>query len=348
MQNLIRRTLQNLRKAIQGKCNSSASVARDETMLVNSGLRYSIDRFSVFQGVLHIAGWVFIPEKTITKIVLEAGNQSIDLTSFGLSSPDIAIQFGPTANSVRFSEICSVSAMSMVDVADARLVLHTEQDTYTITALGYPRASESGHALYGEFFKRIASRQVGSLLEVGARARSGITRRELVPKGWEYLGLDIMTGENVDLVGDAHELSALFKTKRFQAIMAFSVLEHLLMPWKFVVELNQILEMGAIGIFTTHQCWPLHDSPWDFWRFSDKAWAGLLNPATGFEILDAQMGERAFIVANRFHSSVAFADAHAGYLMSSVLFRKIGETSLRWPVELRSITSTLYPPTPIA
>jgi len=174
-------------------------------------------------------------------------------------------------------------------------------------------------------------------------ARSAVTRRDFVPDSWGYQGMDIIAGPNVDIVGDAHELSSMFPQQRFDAVMAFSVLEHLLMPWKFILELNHILNDGAIGIFTTHQCWPLHDQPWDFWRFSDRAWAGLLNHETGFEIIEASMGEPAFVVAQRCHPVTNFGLQQGGYLASNVLFRKIGPTRLNWPVRLHDIVQTGYP-----
>ena len=109
------------------------------------------------------------------------------------------------------------------------------------------------------------------------------------------------------------------------------------------IELNPVLKKGAIRGFTTHQCWPLHDDPWDFWRFSDKAWDGLLNASTGFSIEQAEMGEPAFIVAQRCHPVTNFDVAHKGFLSSSVIFKKIADTSLEWPVALADITSTTYP-----
>ena len=152
-----------------------------------------------------------------------------------------------------------------------------------------------------------------------------------------------MAGPNVDVVGDAHALSGLYPAEHFEAVMAFSVLEHLLMPWKFVLELNRVLKRDAIGLFTTHQSWPLHDAPWDYWRFSDKAWAGLLNRATGFEIIDAQLGEPAHLVAQRCSPTTAFAARPSAYLASFVLFRKVGGTELEWPVDLQEVTDTRYP-----
>jgi hypothetical protein len=124
--------------------------------------------------------------------------------------------------------------------------------------------------------------------------------------------------------------------------MAFSVLEHLAMPWKFVLELNRVMKVGAPGIFTTHQCWPLHESPWDFWRVSSDAWPALLNGQTGFRIVDTAMGEPAMVVANVLHAVTDFDDQLA-YLGSSVMFEKVADTTLAWPVELEDFLQTSYP-----
>lgn len=161
------------------------------------------------------------------------------------------------------------------------------------------------------------------------------------PESWLYTGFDVLPGENVDVVGDAHHLSKLLPHGRFRAVWALAVLEHILMPWKLVIELNKVMELGGVGYFHTPQTWPLHDRPWDFWRFSSDAWTGLLNNRTGFEIIDAQMGEPAFVVANRWHPVVDFGQG--GCLASSVMFRKISDTTLTWDVDPADLLVKSYP-----
>jgi len=184
----------------------------------------------------------------------------------------------------------------------------------------------------------------GRFLEVGSRARSGISRRTMfTPDGWEYVGFDVLAGENVDVVGDAHEISNYFPPEHFDAVGALAVLEHILMPWKVAIELNKVMKPGAVGFFVTHQTYPVHDQPWDFWRYSDSAWDGILNRATGFEIVDSKMSEPAFIVSKICHAAVDHTERYVGYQASVVVFRKIGPTELSWDVKLQDITSTRYP-----
>jgi hypothetical protein len=305
---------------------------------------FAIDVFAVFGRSLTLSGWA-ADTAGIASIRLRIGAREIPLASFGrVDSSDVVAQMGPQAEGSRFEETIAIDP-SRDDVAGAELIMECRNgQKRTITHLGFPRG-QAATALHQNFHTMLRLLPAGALLEVGSRARSGITRRELVPDGWSYVGMDIMAGPNVDVVGDAHELTALFPQRRFDAVMAFSVIEHLMMPWKFALELNRVLNVGALCLITTHQAWPLHDMPWDFWRFSDRAWGALFNRATGFEIIEAQMGEPTFFVAQRCHAVTNFGTVNQGYLASNVLFRKTGETDLDWPVRLTDVTSTSYPVT---
>ena len=77
------------------------------------------------------------------------------------------------------------------------------------------------------------------VLEIEARARSGITHRERFSPPAKYVGLDISPGPNVDVVGDAQHLSRVV-TGKFDAVFSVATFEHLLMPWKVVLELNKV------------------------------------------------------------------------------------------------------------
>jgi SAM-dependent methyltransferase len=306
-------------------------------------VHHAIERFSVFQGALRIAGWAYVDDGRIETLILRLPDgAAYRLRSFGRRSADLAQRHGPAAARARFDELLRLP-QGPDKIAGATLEIRfAAHPSVILSGLGLA-VNDPTHDLVPRFAHLMALAPPGRLLEVGSRARSGVVRRGMAPAGWTYEGLDVMAGPNVDTVGDAHRLSSLYPPHHFDAVMSYSVLEHLMMPWKFVIELNRVLKPGAIGLFTTHQCWPLHDEPWDFWRFSDTAWLGLLNAATGFEIIEARMGEPAFVVAAKVQPGTAFPETPAGALASFVLFRKIGETTLDWPVELEGLTQTLYP-----
>jgi hypothetical protein len=168
--------------------------------------------------------------------------------------------------------------------------------------------------------------------------------RGIVPDGFDYVGLDIKQGPNVDVVGDAHELTAAVGEQRFDVVFAIAVFEHLAMPWKAVVSINRVMNPGGLVYVGTHQTFPVHEAPWDFWRFSDAAWRSLFNAATGFEILDVAMGEPASIVPLAAKASVWGTETQPAFLTSSVLARKIGEPRVDWDVSLAELgTEVAYP-----
>ncbi|WP_396593663.1 methyltransferase domain-containing protein [Brevundimonas sp. R86498] len=283
-------------------------------------MKYQIEIFTAFDGQLSLAGWV---ETAATKLTLHLDDGQI-----------IEV---PTVRDGLIARFHLRSAYSSITPYNAEL--HVGQE-----AIGQLYSTvDLAHGLYPRFFEALP--KTGALLEIGSRARSGFSRREMTPAGWTYTGLDVLDGENVDVVGDAHRLSKLFPDQRFDAVLSVSVLEHILMPWKLAIEMNRILNVGAVGFFMTHQGWPLHDAPWDFWRFSDQAWRALFNPATGFEIIEAHMGDPVYMVPRHLHAACAYGMDYLSYGASAVLFRKISETTLEWPVELEDIITTSYPST---
>ncbi len=308
-------------------------------------LQFAIDVFAVFNGMLSVSGWVIgaTPIRRLELCSSGLPEGRAQLLSYGsIDSPDVAAQLGPAAATVRFAETLPFTATNEALRDAYLLVRHETGETEIVRGLNVDQQDPAAN-LTARFAGLLRESKAGQLLEVGSRARSQIVRRDIVPPGWGYTGFDVLDGPNVDMVGDAHDLSIAFPQQRFDAVMAFSVLEHLLMPWKFILELNNVLNVGAVGLFTTHQCWPVHDAPWDFWRYSDRAWAGLLNGHTGFEIVSAQMAEPAFIVAQRCHPITNFGYAAGGFLASNVLFRKTGPTRLEWKVSLGDVVSTTYP-----
>jgi len=203
---------------------------------------------------------------------------------------------------------------------------------------------DPGGKLFGRFAAELAARSPGRVLELGSRARSGnVYRGALVPESWEYTGLDIKDGPNVDLVGDAHDLVAAVGQARFDAVFSIATFEHLAMPWRAVVSVNEILEVGGLVYLGSHQAFPLHETPWDFWRFSDQAWRALFNTATGFEILEVAMGEPANVTPTFAKQALLGVSDQPAFLSSSVLARKVGPASVDWIVPTEQIVTEIYP-----
>jgi SAM-dependent methyltransferase len=197
--------------------------------------------------------------------------------------------------------------------------------------------------VFQKFVEGLREINQGQILEIGSRARSGNVYREFVPEAMKYVGMDIVEGPNVDVIGDAHELSRYFAPESFDAVYSIAVFEHLLMPWKVAIELNKILKSGGIAYLSSPQTFNVHEEPWDFFRFSDKAWHALFNKFTGFEIIDAAMGERAYIVGSFLNGMTYRMDRAPAFLNSTVFCRKIGPCNEQWHADLPSLVDSFYP-----
>ncbi len=208
------------------------------------------------------------------------------------------------------------------------------------------KKSSSGRTLLDRFIREINDNEGARLLDLGGRARSGVERRTMFPKA-ECTVLDILPGQGVDIVGDAHAMSALFPPNSFDAIFSVSVFEHLLMPWVVAMEMNAVLKPGGLAFLFTHQTIGMHDQPWDFWRFSDTAWEGLFNRNTGFEILGRTLDDPQYITPHLWSPERGqYLERAVGFLGSSVLLRKVAEPLGQWEsVEVEKLIHTSYPDT---
>jgi hypothetical protein len=182
-----------------------------------------------------------------------------------------------------------------------------------------------------------------TMLDIGGRARSGLLRANDYSEDLNVDVLDILPGNGVTIVCDAHEMSKVIGTAKYDAILCVSVFEHLIMPWKVAVEMNRVLRMGGIALIHTHQTIGMHDLPWDFFRFSSDSWKGMFNHATGFDILGTEQSDPQFIIPFEWSERHREAEKGAGFEGSTVLLRKTSEATVDWPLTAKQVTLDMYP-----
>lgn len=182
-----------------------------------------------------------------------------------------------------------------------------------------------------------------AVLDIGGRERSGPVELQAQLGDVELTIFDLLPGGNVDVVGDAHQLSRHFAPASFDYVISTSVFEHLMMPWRVVLEINRVLRPGGLCFVSSHQSLGLHELPCDFWRFSDSAWRVLFSPPAGFEVIATrQNGTMALLPHQR--RSMEHGDERAvGFESSSVLARKAGEPRADWTVEPEDLGLDRYP-----
>lgn len=337
------RALTNASRATEFQRNNTEMKGSSPRSSSRQELLWSLDELIYFRGRLHARGWAFSPGRTITAVSCKLpSGRCCDAGGYGIESRDIELEYGQEARNCRFAFAIDVPDNEM---AGGITILFRSADgtRFEIKDPGRAIGADPLHRAAAKFWETVQAMTSGSVLEIGSRNRTGQVHRGLVPSSLQYTGFDIVAGKNVDVIGDAHFLSRYFPLKSFDVAFAYSVFEHLLMPWKVVVELNQVMKPGGMIMLTTHQAWPLHEEPWDFWRFSSHAWRGLFNRYTGFEILESVMGEQASIVPHILHSGVVGLDRDRCCLGSLVVARKTGDSNLLWDVDPGLLLDQPYP-----
>lgn len=201
--------------------------------------------------------------------------------------------------------------------------------------------SAEHRAFRDKFIAMLLERPPGLLLEIGARNRTSPDRKPPVPPGWRYEGLDVAPDVWVTIIGDAHNLS--LQRCSVDAIFSGAVFEHLLMPWKVALEMNLVLRIGGLAYVSSHQTFPLHEMPADYWRFSANAWRALFNKDTGFRIIETKMIGPAKVVADVEDQTLRDLHTLPAYLLSMMIAQKTHETILRWDVDPHEVWPLEYP-----
>jgi len=152
------------------------------------------------------------------------------------------------------------------------------------------------HPAAYEHMKRMVEAHVrprftsGCVLDVGSR-RTDLkdkTHRTLFPL-WDYFGLDVRPGDNVDVV--VGELDKDWprwprQIHSFDVVISGQTLEHCRKPWELVSRMAFMLIPNGILLLTAPFMWHLHNHPGDYYRFTGDGLAELCKLA-GLTVLES-------------------------------------------------------------
>ncbi|MDB5595603.1 MAG: Methyltransferase type 11 [Hyphomicrobiales bacterium] len=302
---------------------------------------FMTDCVSKFHNFIYILGWFHHETDTLASVRVIDPNMKDCIARVAIPHGGVSVSLGPDKGFelqiFRDTDVFADDAtIEFITTARKRI-------TVKLTELCSDRASRFSTGPLGHtFFDAVNKSGKSKVLDIGGRARSKLDR-SLIFSNAECTVIDIIDGDNVDIVGDAHRLSEYFPANSFDAVFSVSVFEHLLMPWKAVVEINRILKVGGIGCIHTHQTLGMHDMPWDFWRFSDTAWDALFNQKTGFKITARALDSEQFVIPFIYRPSKAHAEKSAGFEGSCVLIEKTGPCLVDWDVKVSDAIQTTYP-----
>lgn len=177
------------------------------------------------------------------------------------------------------------------------------------------------------FWDSVKTKPPKRVLEVGTRrtvADRQTHRHSRFPwvDGKDYIKLDIRPGIDVDVIGDLHALPEDW-TGKFDCFLADAVFEHLERPWIAAKEVERVLSPGGTFLVSTHQCFPIHGHPSDFFRFSKEALRLIFEDA-GLTVDASEYSEQCLIVPPEHIVPYGMLDSWNREFPSYVLVRATG------------------------
>lgn len=154
------------------------------------------------------------------------------------------------------------------------------------------------YALMGEMLRR-AKWPSAHVLDVGSFDVNGTFRPLIVERGWEYTGLDMVPGPNVDVVAMG-PFEFPFEDSSFDVVISGSTLEHVTAFWKWLPELVRVLRPGGFLAIHTHWQFPLHRYPIDCWRVMPDGLQFLFDETGQLEQYQIQIANHMDIIGSAF------------------------------------------------
>lgn len=123
------------------------------------------------------------------------------------------------------------------------------------------------------------------ILDLGSRVVAGQTQlgsyhQFCTNKKWHYTGVDVVAGENVDIVmTDGYKFP--FADGEFDVILSGQTIEHMEYPWVWFQELARVLKQGGVCCIIAPALFREHRYPIDTYRYYPDGmkalakWSGL-------------------------------------------------------------------------
>lgn len=101
--------------------------------------------------------------------------------------------------------------------------------------------------------------------DVGSFDVNGTYRDLVEGHGWDYVGLDICPGPNVNFVVPERGEWAL--SQQADLVISGQCIEHTSRPWEWILNVAGLMAPGGLLFLIAPSSWPQHRYPIDCWRF---------------------------------------------------------------------------------
>ena len=144
---------------------------------------------------------------------------------------------------------------------------------------------------------RIRREDVRTVLDVGSLDVNGSYRELIESYGWQYTGLDVRPGRNVDVVSD-DPFRFPFADDAFDVVISGSTMEHVTRPWLWVPELARVVRPSGLVAIVTHWSFEEHRYPLDCYRYLPDGMRELFDLAGTLGRYDIRIASNTDIVAS--------------------------------------------------
>lgn len=141
--------------------------------------------------------------------------------------------------------------------------------------------------------KKFAKNKINkNILEVGSgplvKGKYNYSTKHLFDEKNNFIQSDIIKSYGHPIV----DLTKMKYKNEFDIILCLNVLEHVYDFHLAVKNMHKALKKGGVAVIAVPMFYPLHDEPWDYWRFSEHA---LRKIFSDFKIIKfAQNGRREY------------------------------------------------------
>lgn len=105
-------------------------------------------------------------------------------------------------------------------------------------------------------------------------------------KNWNYFGMDIREGPNVDVVVSDIYSWVEISDESYDVVVSGQAFEHMEFFWKAIIEIERILKPGGFCCIVVPSTGPVHRNPFDCYRFTSEGMEAIGKYA-GMEILES-------------------------------------------------------------
>lgn len=102
------------------------------------------------------------------------------------------------------------------------------------------------------------------IVDIGSLDINGSYKHLFDNEQWEYIGVDLKDGSNVDVVLE-NDYQLPFENESVDIVISGQAFEHMPYPWLMMGQISRVLKSGGLCCIIAPGAGPIHEQP-DCWR----------------------------------------------------------------------------------